>query len=105
MILRPPSRHGAVVIVFARRRAFVTDKDKPVSPEEPDSDWIIFQLRKIAERSAAGNKKEDMQIALRALELLARERGLFARPSIRPRRLSDLPVEELRAALARLEPR
>lgn len=71
----------------------------------PDSRWIISRLKQIAERSVGGSNKEDLQIALRALELLARERGLFARPSVRPRRLSDLPVEELRAALARLEPR
>ncbi len=70
-----------------------------------DSAWIIHHLRLIAERATKGAGKEDQQIALRALELLARERGLFARPAVRPRRLSDLPVEELRAALARLEPR
>lgn len=83
----------------------MTDNSPSGSVQEPDSLWIISRLRDIAERSAGGTSKEDMQIALRALELLARERGLFARPSVRPRRLSDLPVEELRAALARLEPR
>ena len=69
-----------------------------------DSRWIIDRLREIAERATQGASKDEQQIALRALELLARERGLFARPALRPRRLSDLPVEELRAALARLEP-
>lgn len=83
----------------------MTDNSPPDSLPEPDSLWIISRLRGIAEQSLNGNSKEDLQIALRALELLARERGLFARPSVRPRRLSDLPVEELRAALARLEPR
>ncbi len=77
----------------------------PPSHLEPDSLWIISQLKQIAEKSGQGAKKEDLQIALRALELLARERGLFARPSVRPRRLSDLPMEDLRVALARLEPR
>jgi len=83
----------------------VTNQSTSPNDPEPDSIWIISRLRDIAERSVAGTKKEDLQIALRALELLARERGLFARPSVRPRRLSDLPVEDLRAALARLEPR
>jgi hypothetical protein len=87
----------------------MTEPPVASSPDDPrplsDSQWIINQLRAIAERATQGSSKEDQHIALRALELLARERGLFARPSQRPRRLSDLPVEELRAALARLEPR
>lgn len=72
---------------------------------EPDSRWIIAQLRAIADRETKAASKEDLHITLRALELLARERGLFQRPGLRPRRLSDLPMEELRVALARLEPR
>jgi hypothetical protein len=83
----------------------MTEHNNPPSHLEPDSLWIISKLKEIADQSAKGAKKEDLQIALRALELLARERGLFARPSVRPRRLSDLPMEDLRVALARLEPR
>jgi hypothetical protein len=79
------------------------DKPDDVGPA-PDSGWIIERLREIADRPTKAASKEDLQITLRALELLARERGLFARPALRPRRLSDLPVDELRVALARLEP-